>query len=379
MRLGGRNDEGLGIMDKAIRVLAINPGSTSTKIALFDDYNELFSKAINHSPDDLGNFMDVQEQLPYRSDLVEKAMVEHGYALADVDVFSGRGGGLMPVAGGVYDVSELLVEHASKGMAGQHPAQLGPQMAKRLADKYGKRAVVVNPPDVDELSGVARVTGIRGLYRESHVHALNQKEIAIRFCASRGLKYEDVNLVICHLGGGVSVTAHEKGNMIDSNDIIRGSGPMSPTRAGDLPYTAVIEMAYSGRHSKTELMDKLNVDGGLTDHFGTADVRDVVKMVEDGDKRAELVLHGMLYQIAKYVGAMAVALKGNVKAVLLTGGISNSGYLTGVIGEYIDWIAEVVVLPGEFELEALAAGAVRVMSGEEQAKIYTGIPVWEGI
>ena len=365
-------------MDTKIRVLAINPGSTSTKIALFDDYAELFSRTIDHSPDELSFFGEIQDQLPYRTGMVEKAMGEHGYALPEVDIFAGRGGGLLAVAGGIYEASDLLVEHASRGMTGQHPAQLGSQIAKLLADKYGKRAVVVNPPDVDELIDVARVTGIRGVYRESHIHALNQKEIALRYCASRGLKYEDTCLIICHLGGGISVTAHENGKMIDSNDIIKGSGPMTPTRAGDIPYMNILDMAFSGSYTRKELEDRLNKDGGLTDHFGTANARDVIKLAESGDEYAGVILEGMIYQISKYAGAMAVALRGNVQAIILTGGISNSEFITNRIKGYVSWIADVVVMPGGFELEALAAGAVRAARGEEQVKTYTGRPVRTG-
>jgi len=212
------------------RVLAINPGSTSTKIALFDDYDELFSASVDHCPEELKIYGEIQNQISHRAYKIEKTMSDYGYAMEDVDVFSGRGGGLTSVSGGVYIVSELLAEHAARGVAGQHPAQLGPQLAKRFADKYGKDAFVVNPPDVDEFCDNARVTGLKGVYNESHIHALNQKEIALRFCASRSLKYESVNLIICHLGGGISVTAHKKGKMIDSNDIIRGAGPMTPTK-----------------------------------------------------------------------------------------------------------------------------------------------------
>jgi len=365
-------------MDGKIRVLAINPGSTSTKIALFDDYEELFRKTISHSPEELDAYAEIRDQLPYRTEMVEKAMLEHAYALCDVNIFAGRGGGLLPVTGGVYEASDLLIEHASKGMTGQHPAQLGSQIARKLADKYNARAVVVNPPDVDEFDDAARVTGIKGVYRESHVHALNQKEIALRFCASRRVKYEEIDLIICHLGGGISVTAHKKGRMIDSNDIIKGSGPFSPTRSGDMPYMNIIDMAYSGVYTKKELTDKLNKDGGLTDHFGTAEVRDVLRLAESGDKYAKTVIHAMVYQIAKYVGAMAAALKGKAQAIILTGGISNSVYLTNVIRSYIDWICEVVIMPGDLELEALAAGAIRAERGEEQLKTYTGVPTWTG-
>ena len=185
-----------------IIVLAINPGSTSTKIALFSDYDELFNTAILHSPKDLSSFGDIQEQLEYRADMVERSMLENGYAMEDIDVYSARGGGLAPVTGGVYDVSDLLTTHASIPMSGgPHPAQLASQIAKRFADKYKKRAFVVNPPDVDEFRDIARVSGIKGIERESHVHALNQKEIALRFCESRGLNYNEINIIICHIGG----------------------------------------------------------------------------------------------------------------------------------------------------------------------------------
>ena len=365
-------------MSRIFRVLAINPGSTSTKIALFDEHNKIFAESIMHTPDELNRYKDVQDQLEFRTEAVERTIAKSGYALNEVDVFVGRAGGLLSVDCGVYEASDLLVKHASIGMTGQHPAQLGPQISKNLAVKFGKRALVVNPPDVDEFSDVARVTGIKGIYRESHVHALNQKEIAMRYCSERGTKYEKVNLLICHIGGGISVTAHKKGRMVDSNDIIKGSGPMAPTRAGDLPYIKVIELAYSGRYTEKEITDKLNKDGGLADYFGTTDVREVLAMIREGDKYAETILHGMIYQIAKYIGAMAVALKGDVDAIILTGGISNSLYICDKIIEYAGWIAEIVIMPGEFELEALAAGALRVMRGDEGVKSYTGIPVWSG-
>jgi butyrate kinase len=365
-------------MEKKFRILAVNPGSTTTKIALFDNDVEIFSETITHASEELKGFRDIQDQLGYRRDMVEMAMKNRGYPINDVDVFVGRGGGIMSVAGGTYEVSDLVVEHAGSGFVSHHPAQLASQICRQFAEKQGKKAFIVNPPDVDEFEDIARITGVRGIYRESHIHALNQKEIALRFCAARGLKYEEVNLVICHMGGGISVTAHRKGRMIDSNDIIRGSGPMTPTRAGDMPYMKIIEMAYSGDYTKKQLTDKLNKDGGLVDHFGTTDIRDVLKLADAGDCYADAVFRGMVYQNAKYAGAMAVALKGKVDAIILTGGISNSKVFTNLMKDYIGWIAEVVVMPGEFELEALAAGALRVMRGEEEAKSYTGVPVWSG-
>ena len=365
-------------MDKKHKILAVNPGSTSTKIALFDNDEQVFSETLQHDAIELKAFKEIQDQLEYRREIVEKTITAKGYALADIDVFVGRGGGLLPLVGGTYEVTALLAEHASRGMTGQHPAQLASQICKQFAEKYGKKAFVVNPPDVDEFEDVSRVTGIKGVFRESHIHALNQKEIAIRFCASRGLKYEEINLVICHLGGGISITAHKKGRMIDSNDIIKGSGPITPTRAGDMPYMKIVDMAFSGSYTKKQLTDKLNKAGGFTDHFGTADVRDILKLADDGDLYADVFFRGFVYQNAKYVGSMAVALQGKIDAIILTGGIANSKIFTDMITDYIGWIAEVVIMPGEFEMEALASGALRVMRGEETAKIYTGIPVWTG-
>jgi butyrate kinase len=364
-------------MNRPNRILAINPGSTSTKIALYEDDSKVFSEVIRHSVDELKDFATIQDQLDFRRDTVVKALTDHGVSLEEIDVFVGRGGGLLPLEGGVYEVTDFLAEHASRGMSGQHPAQLASQICFQFARQFNKRAFVVNPPDVDEFDDIARITGVKGIYRESHVHALNQKEVALRYCNEQGLDYNDVNLIVCHLGGGISITAHRRGRMVDSNDIIKGSGPMTPTRAGDLAYMSLLDLAYSGSYTKKGLQDKLNKIGGLTDHFGTADIRAVYKRVQDGDGYAALVYRAFAYQIAKYIGAMAVALKGNVRAILLTGGLAKEEVLMEIVREYVSWIAEVILMPGEFELEALAAGALRVLRGEEDAKIYSGKPVWQ--
>ena len=362
----------------AFRILAINPGSTSTKIALFEDDSQVFAKNLTHTKEELSRFREIQDQKDFRRRCVETAMEENRCRLEDVDAFVGRGGGLLSLAGGTYRVTDLLVDHASRGMTGQHPAQLASQICHYFAEKYDKPAFVVNPPDVDEFDEISRVTGLKGVFRESHIHSLNQKEIALRYCASVGRRYEDSRLVVCHLGGGISVTAHSGGRMIDSNDIIRGSGPMTPTRAGDLPYIKVIEMAFSGDYTRKELTERLNKNGGLLDHFGTDDARVVERKIAEGDRYAKIIYDGMLYQIAKYAGAMAVAMKGKVDAIILTGGMSYSSYVVGFLRSYLEWISDVVVMPGEFEMEALAAGALRVLSGREQAKEYTGKPTWNG-
>lgn len=365
-------------MGKVYKILAVNPGSTSTKIGIFENTQEIYSKNISHSADDLKLFKEVQDQLEYRKKVVEEEILAQGLTLADFDVFVGRGGGLVPIKGGVYAVGPKLLEHASIGTSGQHPAQLASQICGAFAAKQGKPAFVVNPPDVDEFEEISRITGMKGLYRESRIHALNQKEIALRYCAEHNQKYQESNLIICHIGGGVSVTAHKEGRMIDSNDIINGDGPMTPTRTGGLPAVPLLKMCFSGKFSEKELYNIISKNGGLVDHLGTADAIEVQKMIENGDKYAELVFNAMIYQIAKYVGSCAVSLKGKAEAIILTGGISHSKYLVEKLQEYLDWIAPLTVMAGEFEMEALAAGALRAVTGQEGILEYSGEPVWEG-
>jgi butyrate kinase len=365
-------------MKDPCRILAINPGSTSTKIAIFEDDREIYKETIDHPAEELRNFKEIQDQLLYRKETVEKSVAAQGLALDSVDVFVGRGGGLVPCLGGTYEINETLVDHASRGMSGQHPAQLASQICKLLMDRYGGRGFVVNPPDTDEFEEIARVSGVKGLYRESRIHALNQKEAALRYCKQAGKDYAASRFIICHIGGGVSITAHKNGRMVDSNDIMNGDGPMMPTRSGTLPYLKTLQMAFSGKWTEKELTARLNRDGGLVDHLGTADAREVERRIREGDSYAKIVYDAMIYQIGKSVGSCACVLEGKVDAIILTGGISASEYLTGALKKYIDWIAPVHILPGEFEMEALAAGALRVLRGEEEPRVYDGIPVWQG-
>jgi butyrate kinase len=231
---------------------------------------------------------------------------------------------------------------------------------------------------VDEFDPVARVSGLSDVYRESRGHPLNQKEVAIRYARDVGKRYEDLNLVISHIGGGVSVTAHKRGRMADSSDVINGDGPMAPTRAGAIPATAIIKMCFSGKYTEREMYDRITKTGGLVDHLGTSDVTEVLKRIRNKDGYAKIVYDAMIYQIAKNIGAYATVLKGRVDAILLTGGIAHDDYLVDRITDRVKYIAPVVVYAGEFEMEALAAGALRVLTGQEQAKTYTGRPVWDG-
>lgn len=360
------------------KIFAINPGSTSTKIALFQGDEMVFNKNISHDAGDLAQFKEINDQLPYRKEMILRAIADAGQTLEGADAFVGRGGGLVNIAGGTYTVNDELLHHAQVGFTVKHPATLGAQLAHEFAGTYGGAAYVVNPPDVDEFIDVARVTGLKGVYRESKIHALNQKEVGIRYAKTLGKRYDEMNLIICHIGGGISVTAHRKGLMIDSNDIAQGDGPMAPTRCGAVPVKDVIRMCYSGEYTEQQMYNKMTKTGGLIDHLGTSDAREVCQMIADGNAYAQLIYDAMIYEIAKQAGAMAAALEGDVDGIVLTGGISYDKYVDDELTRKLSFIAPVTIMAGEFEMEALAAGAQRVLEGEEEARVYTGRPCWSG-
>ena len=364
--------------DKSYKILAINPGATSTKVALFDGEECVFSKNVSHEASRLAEFAEITDQIPYRLDIIRTAIAEAGVSLDGLDACVGRGGGLMAVEGGTYVADETLLSDARRGANGvTHPAQLGSLMAKHFADAAGCPCYVVNPPDTDELQAVARITGVSGVYRNVHLHALNLKEPAIRHAASLGGKYEDYNFVVCHLGGGVSVSAHRRGKMVDGYDIVGGEGPMAPTRCGAGPVSEIAAWLDTG-HTTKELRGLCHKGGGFVSHLGTSDAQEVQKMAAEGDEHADLVWNAFVYQVEKGIGAMAAVLHGNVDAILLGGGIAHSHELVDSIRDACGWIAPVTAYPGEFEMEAMAAGATRVLSGAEEAKHYTGVPAFQG-
>ena len=365
-------------MNKKYRIFAINPGSTSTKIALFENETEVFASSVSHDAARLKEFREIGDQLPYRKETILGELAGSNISLRGTDAFAGRGGGLVGLEGGTYTINETLLHHARIGFTVKHPATLGSQLAHEFSATYGGKPFVVNPPDVDEFDPVARVSGLSDVYRESRGHPLNQKEVAIRYARDVGKRYEDLNLVISHIGGGVSVTAHKRGRMADSSDVINGDGPMAPTRAGAIPATAIIKMCFSGKYTEREMYDRITKTGGLVDHLGTSDVTEVLERIRNKDGYAKIVYDAMIYQIAKNIGGYATVLKGRVDAILLTGGIAHDGCLVEQITERVKYIAPVAVYAGEFEMEALAAGALRVLTGQEQPKTYTGIPVWSG-
>ena len=359
------------------KVFAINPGSTSTKIALLDDDTIVFGRNVSHDAQKLATFADLSEQLPYREQTILDLLKEEDVSLAGVDAWVCQGGGLFSMEGGVYEIDDLVVEHARTAANGViHPANGGPQLAAKFRDQYGGRAFLVNPPDVDEMQDLARMTGIKGVYRQVHLHALNLKETARRHAASLGRTYEDCNFIACHIGGGISVSAHRKGRQIDGFDIVGGDGPMTPTRSGSIAVADLLR--YAAGKDPAEVLALTTKSGGFVSHLGVSDSMEVTRRAAAGDRYAEMLWNTMVYQIEKCIGAMAVALHGDVDAIVLGGGMVHSDDLVRQITDTCSFIAPVAAYPGEFEMEAMGAAAARALAGEEEVKTYSGRPVWTG-
>jgi len=361
-------------MNKIYRILAINPGSTSTKIAVFENDKLLFQENLDHKVEELAEFKDFTEQLPYRRDLIIDVLKDRGYALEQFDVFVARGAGLDPVEGGTYIVGELMVSRAMDGHVARHPANLGSVLANEFSDMVGGRpAFIVDPPDTDELEPVARISGLKEFPRRSSFHALSQKEAARRAAAELDKTYEGARFVVAHIGGGVSVGAHKNGRVVDTDDLTSGTGAIAPTRPGWIPIKQIAKKCFSGEYTPDHVEDLLMKRGGIVDHLGTSDMREVERRIKDGDKYAACVYEAMLISVAKSIGGFATVLEGKVDAVVLTGGIMHSEFAREGVKKRIEFIAPVLVYPGEFEMEALCHGALRVLRGDETAKHYTGI------
>lgn len=355
----------------SIKILAINPGSTSTKIAVYQDEQEIFKIGIDHTAEELAPYDTITEQFQMRKDLILKALQENGIEVSELNGVSGRGGLLWSIPGGTYAVNEQMMEDLRVGVQGQHASNLGGLIANEIAKEAGGQAFIVDPVIVDEMQSVARYSGIPEIERRSIFHALNQKAIARRVCADMGKKYDEANLVIAHMGGGISVGTHSNGRVIDVNNALDGEGPFSPNRSGGVPVGDLVKMCYSGEYSQEEILKKIVGNGGLVAYLGTADLRKVEECIETGDEEAYLIFRAMAYQVAKEIGACATVLKGQLDAIILTGGMAYSERFTRLISEHVSFIAPVKLYPGENELEALALGALRVLRGEEEAKDYT--------
>lgn len=358
------------MMNEVYRLLIINPGSTSTKIAIYDNEKPVFEEVLRHSAEELEPYPTIYSQYQFRKNVILETLNKRDINLRKLSAVVGRGGLLHPIPSGTYEVNDKMVEDLRIGLLGQHASNLGGILAKEIASQLNIPAYIVDPVVVDEMDDVARISGMPEIERVSIFHALNQKAVARRAAKDLGKRYEETNLIITHLGGGISVGAHKKGRVVDVNNALDGEGPFSPERAGGLPVTGLLKLCFSGKYTQQEIRKKLVGKGGLVAYLNTNDAREVERMIEQGDKKAELIYQAMAYQVAKEIGSCAAALSGEVDAIVLTGGIAYSKMLTGWIKERVDFISQVLVYPGEDEMKALAEGGLRVLRGEEQAKEY---------
>jgi len=354
-----------------MRILVINPGSTSTKISIFDDEKEIYSINISHSYEELAPFQKISDQLEFRKNVVINTIRENGFSIGDFDAVAARGGNSHPLESGVYKVNEKMVEDLLSLRYGAHPSNLAAPIAFEIANSIGKTAFTVDPVIVDEMEPVAKLCGIKGIKREAKDHPLNQKAAAREAAKSLNKHYEDCNFIVAHLGGGISVASHRRGRIIDVNNALNGDGPFSPERAGSIPNIALVELCFSGKHTKEEILKMLAGHGGFVSHLGTNSLIEANKMIEMGDSYALLVFEAMCYQIAKEIGMHAAVLKGDIDGIVLTGGLANSAKLVEKVKEYVSFIAPIFVYAGEHEMEALAKGVLRVARGEEKYKIYS--------
>ena len=353
----------------AYKILIINPGSTSTKIGVYEDETQVMEETLRHSTEEIAQYATIYDQKDFRKDVIISVLKEKGVDLNDIDVVVGRGGLLKPIPGGTYETTPELLEDLKIGKQGQHASNLGGILAKEIASEINVPSYIVDPVVVDELQDVARLSGHPEMPRISIFHALNQKAVAKRYAKETGKAYEDLNLIVVHMGGGVSVSAHKNGKVIDVANALDGDGPVSPERAGGLPSGALMKLCFSGKYTQAEIGKMINGNGGFNAYVGTNDMRDLVKMAET-DANAKLVMDAFHYQLVKEIGAMAVVLGGKVDQIILTGGIAYNAITQDTMKEAVEWIAPVTVYPGEDELLALAQGAIRVMSGEEEAMKY---------
>lgn len=350
-------------------ILSINPGSTSTKIAVYLDEEVLYIETIDHSDSELADYDVITDQFEYRKDIIIKRLKEKDFSLSQLSAVVGRGGLLPPVHAGGYRINETMKKRLVDIATIPHASNLGALIADAIAVPLGIPAFIYDSVASDELYDVARITGVPEISRQSFSHVLNTKAMARKVAEKKGKRYDEMNFVVAHIGGGISVSAHEKGRIVDV--ITDDGGPFAPERSGSIPLSYVVDMCYSGKYDKKTISKMLRGKGGLKAHLGTSDCREIEKRIADGDQKAKAVYEAMAYQISKGIGEMSPVLKGDIDAIILTGGGANSNMLTSMIVERTKFIAPVEIVPGENEMEALSLGTLRILRGEEMAMEYT--------
>lgn len=352
-----------------MRILAINPGGTSTKISVFDDENEILKKSIVHTRDDLKPYRKVFDEYEYRKILILDVLCKEKIELKSIDATVGRGGLMKPIEGGTYRVNDKMIDDLRNEVNGEHASNLGSVLAKNIGDEIGVPSFVVDPVSVDEFDEVSRITGISDIEKASWLHALNHKAVSRKIAEKLGGKYEDFNFIVAHLGSGISIVAHKNGKMIDGSGG-RSDGPFSPERSGGLLAYPLVQLCYSGKYTKEEMVTKVSSTGGMYDYLGTKDMVEIQERIEAGDEKAKIIMDAFIYQIAKEISMYGASLYGKVDRIILTGGISYSQLVDEEVVKRVSYLAPVEIVPGEMEMEALVLGALRVLNGEEKVKIY---------
>ena len=351
-------------------ILTINPGSTSTKIALFENLELVVKETVRHSQKTLVTFDELTDQLDMRKKVIDKFLKKNNIKTEEIDGFIGRGGLIHPVKSGIYKVNEKMLDDLSNNTFGEHASNLGGIIAYEMAKTVGKDAYIADPVVVDEMSSVAKISGLNGISRRSLWHALNQKAVARKYALKLGLNYEDVNLIVAHLGGGISVGLHKRGRVTDVNNALDGDGPFSPERTGGLPVSEIYELAFSGQYT-LEQIKKLNHGfGGLVSYLGTSDAEEVSDMISEGHVFAKRVMKAMVYQIAKEIGSLYAVTRGNLDAIIITGGLAYNQDVLQPLLDYLDHLGEIIVYPGEDELEALAYNVYQLYNEKQELKEY---------
>lgn len=352
------------------KLLIINPGSTSTKISVYEGEKEIFGETIRHSSEEISKYKHILDQKDFRTEIILKILKDNSLDIKELDAIIGRGGLLKPILSGTYNVNEKMLQDLKDSVQGEHASNLGAIIAREIAESIGKQAYIVDPVVVDEMEEIARLSGIPELPRKSIFHALNQKAVAKKYAKENSRNYEDISVIVAHMGGGVSVGAHKNGKIVDVNNALDGDGAFSPERSGGVPVGDLARMCFSGKYTLEEILKKITGKGGFVAYLNTNDARIVENAALEGEPKAKLVHDAMGYQVAKEIGAAAVVLNGKVDAIILTGGMAYGKPMVNLIKEKVAFIAPIVVYPGEDEMLALAQGVIRVLNGEENAKEY---------
>ena len=352
------------------KLLIINPGSTSTKIAIYEDEKEIFEETLRHSSEEIGKFKHVADQQNFRTEVILKVLQDNKIDVKEMDAVVGRGGLLKPIVSGTYNVNDKMIEDIKRNVQGEHASNLGAVIAREIGNSVGRPSYIVDPVVVDEMEEIARFSGIPELPRKSIFHALNQKAVAKRYAKENSKNYEDINVIVAHMGGGVSVGAHKKGKIVDVNNALDGDGAFSPERSGGVPSGDLARLCFSGKYKLEEILKKITGKGGFVAYLDTNDARIVEEAALKGEPKAKLIHDAMGYQVAKDIGAAAAVLNGDVDAIILTGGMAYGKPMVDVISEKVSFVAPIVVYPGEDEMLALAQGVIRVLRGEEKAREY---------